>query len=640
MIKFISSNKDLFGKPENGIMLSDIDDAIRWLTTRTWMGVDTETEGFFDHDNDVIMLQFGDQYNQYVIDVRGMPKEELNKLKPYFESPSITKIFHNAKFDLKFLRRTFGWIVENIYDTFVAECCLTNGIKDRGLSLDKVVFKYCESADLDKSTRNQFVSLNGRPFTESQIVYGGRDVEYLGCVMDAQLEEASKWGLKPVIDLENKACVVLADIEYNGAYLDKDEWLKLAIKAESKMNEYEKNLDTILENDSRLKKFLKVYVQTDLFGGTPRKVDVKWASPTQAEKVFKTLGLEIDGSGALEIVKYQNKEPLVKAFLDFKKEQKLTTTYGKDFLKYINSHTGRVHTEFWQILDTHRISSNHPNLQQIPAKTEKRDDGSKYNPYFACFKAPRGYKIVGADFSGQELRLIAEGSQDPVWLDCFNVGGDLHGRIAAMIFNMPESQVKDLHEFVFVGETKVYLRGKSPRDVTKTINFMLAYGGSKFKLSDTLGIEVDAAGLIIEKYFELVPGVARFLNKLARYGVVNKYIRSYNPYSIVRQFAGYDFTNAKDIGDVERRSKNTPIQGTGAQMCKLALVNLREKVKEVPYHVEIFLQVHDAIYCYVAEDHAEDWAPIQKQVMEDAGRVFIKSIPVISDTKIMDVWEK
>ncbi len=642
MIHFISSNKDLFNKPSNGIILSTIDDAADWLDCQIGgvFGVDTETEGFFDHNNNIIMLQFGDESDQYVIDVRGMSKAELDKLKPYFESDEAVKILHNAKFDLKFFKFTLGWEITNIWDTLVVECCLTNGIKDRGLSLDKVVSKYCGSADVDKSERNQFIHMNGRPFTEKQIVYGANDVKHLIPIMGKQIEEANKWQLMPVIGLENKTCVALADIEYNGAYLDKDEWLALANKAENKMKEYEKKLDSMALTDERLKPYIKKYVQGDLFGGEIKKLDIKWSSPTQVEKVFKTMGLEIDGSGALEVAKYQNKEPLVKAFLDFKKEQKLTTTYGEDFLKYINPRTGRVHTDFWQVLDTHRISSNKPNLQQIPAKTEKRADGTKFNPYFACFKAPRGLKIVGADFAGQELRLIAEGSQDPVWLECFNEGGDLHGRIASMLFGIPEKDVKDIFEFVMVGDTKVFLRDKSPRDVTKTINFGLAYGMSEYKLSDTLGIEVKAAKAIIDAYFDAVPLVKAFLHKLRDYGLRNKYTRSYRPYCIVRQFKGYDFTNEKDRGDVGRRSMNTPIQGTGAQMCKLALVDISSKIKKVDYHVEIFLQVHDAIYCYVDENYAEQWAPIQKEIMEEAGRVFIKSIPVISDVKISDKWEK
>lgn len=271
------------------------------------------------------------------------------------------------------------------------------------------------------------------------------------------------------------------------------------------------------------------------------------------------------------------------------------------------------------------------NLQQIPARKE----------YLACFTAPKGFKIVGADFSGQELRLIAQGSQDPIWLDAFNNGRDLHGELAALIFGIPLSEVKTKPEFVYVGDTKVYLREKSPRDVTKTINFMLAYGGSKYKLSETLGISIDEANLIIQKYFALVPKVKTFLNRLAAYGVKNGMIRSYKPYSIVRRFHNIDVSDKKIRGEVERASKNTPIQGTGAMMCKLALVMLREKIKEVfPYNVYMFLQVHDAIFCYVEESFAEEWAQIQKSVMEEAGREWLHSVPCISDVSIHEYWSK
>lgn len=236
--------------------------------------------------------------------------------------------------------------------------------------------------------------------------------------------------------------------------------------------------------------------------------------------------------------------------------------------------------------------------------------------------------------------MIAEGSQDPIWLDAFNNGRDLHGELAALIFNISLSDVKLKPEFVHVGNTKVYLREKSPRDVTKTINFMLAYGGSKYKLSETLGITVDEADAIIQKYFALVPKVKQFLDRLAGYGVKNKYIRSYKPYSILRHFHNMDMTDKKIRGEVERASKNTPIQASGAMMCKLALVMLREKIKEVPYKVEMFLQVHDAIFCYVEESYAEEWSVIQKGTMEEAGRIWLKSIPCTSDVKISDYWEK
>lgn len=624
-INFVG-NYEVFTNDE--FEVKSIDDCIEWLKDLEIVSLDTETEGFFDHENQIIMLQLSDGIEVWVIDVRNT--NYLKLLKPYIEEKLI--LGQNLKFDYKFLK-FHNIILDKIYDTFLAECILTNGFENRGLGLGALTLKYCNKT-LDKSVRNQFIGLNGRPFTSKQIVYGAEDVLFLFEIREKQLQQIDKYKLSPVLNLENKTCLALADIEYNGMYFNPDKWLSLAAVAENKIKEYEEDLDIVVANTPDLSSYVSKYVQNDLFGGQGRAVNIKWTSPVQVLKVFQTLGMK-DLENVLErsITKYQTSHPIVKKFIDYKKEQKLATTYGKDFLKFINKKTGRIHTDFWQILNTHRISSSKPNLQQIPAKKE----------YYNCFEAPKGYKIVGADFSGQELRLIAEGSQDPIWLAAFNEGKDLHGEIAAMVFSIPVEEVRDKKEFVSVSGVKVYLRGKSPRDVAKTINFMLAYGGSEFKLADTLGIEISEAKAIIDGYFESVPKVASFLESLSRYGLRHGFIRSYRPYSIIRFYENYTpggNNDSKLEGSISRTSKNTPIQASGAMMCKLALVNLREVIKTLPYKVEVFLQVHDALFTYVEENHAEEWSILQKQIMEDAGRVFIKSIPVISDLTITDVWSK
>lgn len=628
MVYFVTKYSDMFPWDNNTIYCCELKAVCDWLDEHFIFGCDTETEGFMNHKNKVIMLQIGDRDTQFVIDTRGL---DISCLKKYFEDPRWLKIFHNAKFDVQFIRFSFGFKVENVYDTFLAECCLTNGIDGRSLGLGALTSKYCRGAILDKTERGRFVGLGSKPYTHSNIIYGARDVEFLLCIKEEQAKEILQLSLEEVVSLECQVVLALCDIEYNGMQLDVDKWLELASKAGNKMVELEHRLDSMAILDPKLTKFRKRLVQQDMFGGYEKPTTIKWTSPTQVLKVMKALGIQEESTSEKEILKYQNKIPLVKAFLDYKHEQKLTTTYGEDFLGYINKTTGRIHTSFWQILDTHRVSSSEPNLQQIPARKE----------YLSCFTAPRGYKIVGADFSGQELRLIAQGSQDPLWLDAFNNGKDLHGELAVLIFGIPITEVKEKPEFVFVGETRVYLREKSPRDVTKTINFMLAYGGSKFKLSDTLGITIDEADLIINRYFSLVPKVKEFLERCAKYGVTYGLIRSYKPYSIVRHFHNKDMRDNKVRGEIERASKNTPIQASGSMMCKLALVMLREKVKEAfPYNVEIFLQVHDAIFCYVEEAYAEEWSLIQKEVMEEAGRVWLKDVPCISDVSIHEYWSK
>lgn len=169
---------------------------------------------------------------------------------------------------------------------------------------------------------------------------------------------------------------------------------------------------------------------------------------------------------------------------------------------------------------------------------------------------------------------------------------------------------------------------------------VLAYGMSEFKLADRLSIKPEEAKVIIDNYFNAVPKVKEFLDKLAEYGVKNRYIRSYKPYSIVRLLTDFNMEDNKQRGAAERRSKNTPIQATGAQMAKIAMYRLREVIKTLDYKVEMFLQVHDAIFCYVEEFRAEEWAKLQGEIMKEAGEIFIKDIPVLSDITITDQWSK
>lgn len=612
-----------------------VQDCLEYFKNKSEIQIDTETEGFFDFNNRILLLQLGDTQNQFVIDVNCV---DCAVLKDLITNPKYLKLGHNIKFDYKFIKFQFGWEITNLYDTFLAECLLTNGLEQRELGLKAVAKKYCD-VDLNKEIRGK---INKVQYVSDDIIkYSAEDVAYLQLIREKQLIQIRKWeGLENVLQVENDVTSVLGDIEYEGLLLDSTKWLELAKKAENLTFEYEKNLDAEVKNYSKLKKYYSQY-QGDLFGAEfAKSTSIKWSSPAQLLKVFKDLGLPVESSGEKEISKYQNEYPLVKKFIDYKKQQKLASTYGEEFLKHINKHTGRIHTEFWQILETNRLSSNNPNVQQIPSKPE----------YLACFIAPEGYKLIGSDFAAQELRLITEGSKEEVWINTFNSGGDLHTEMALRVFdNLRKEDAKKDVEEAYVSGTKVYLRGTNPRFIAKTLNFMLAYGGSEYKLANVLGIDVESAKKIKDKYFAGVPNLNKFLTACGNYGKRNGYIRSFKPYSSIRFFDNYeslkhlsDKEKFKILGSIERASKNTPIQATGAIMCKIALINIKRYIKEnnLQKIVKPCLQIHDAIYCYVQEDFAEQWGKIQEDIMIKAGEIFIKSIPVKSDTKIMSFWQK
>jgi DNA polymerase-1 len=206
-----------------------------------------------------------------------------------------------------------------------------------------------------------------------------------------------------------------------------------------------------------------------------------------------------------------------------------------------------------------------------------------------------------------------------------------------MVFKVPLEQVRDKPDF---------LRGKSYRDAAKTVNFGLIYGMSKFKLADTLNIEVKDADKIIKDYFRATAKLNVYLDKCRKYGMRNGFIRSFKPYSIIRHFPKWidikDKEDFKAVGEIERASMNTPIQGSGAQMTKRALYLIRKYIKTHLLHdkVYIVMTVHDQIDCEVQEDFAEEWSKIQQSIMQEAGAEIIKSMPVLSDITISDSWTK
>lgn len=601
---------------------STVEELISWLSDKKELSLDTETEGFFNHNNKVIMLQISDAKDSFVVDTRTV--NIFSKIKPYLESSLI--IGQNLKFDYKFLL-FHGIRLSSIYDTFLAECILTNGLEDRQLGLGAISEKYL-GIKLDKQVRNQFINLKGNPFTDKQIVYGAEDVEYLFQIRYKQLQELEKLDLLSILEVEFKACLALADIEYNGFKLDALKWTELAKKAESKIPVYEAELDALVREEPRLNKFISKYVQGNLFDFEERDINIKYSSPTQMAKVFEALGLELESTSEKEIAKYQEKYPFVKKFIDYKKDCKLTTTYGMDFLKWINKYTGRVHTEFWQILETFRVSSNNPNLQNLPAK----------NDYLNCFVAEEGRSIIGIDYAAQEARLAACGSKDDLWLNTFLQGKDLHSEVCKLMFGITDDLVRTKPDF---------LRGKSYRDAAKTINFGVLFGMSEFKLSKSLSISVEEARDLIKQYFAATKQLKSYLDACASYGLKNGFIRSFKPYSGIRYFPKWrdnlnSWEDKKIIGEITRASYNTPIQASGAIITKIALIKIRDYIynNKLEDRVKLIHVVHDAIYTEVIDEFAEEFSKIQSNLMQEAGKEFNLQLEMLTDISIAKCWNK
>lgn len=592
------------------------------------IAIDTETTGFCPYKDRLLSLQLGDFDNQFVIDCNTI---DIRCVKELLENKDKLLLFQNAKFDLRFL---YAKDIKplNIYDTFLAECILTTGIEDRDLSLKGLGLKYCD-VELDKSIRGV---IHKEGLSDRVIIYSANDTKYLTKIKEKQLLEITKWGLNNILDLENNVVKVFALMEYNGIHFNASKWIKVAEQVNINTTTLEQKLDeTIFKLGNTgihniFTKYCNIYTQGNLFfQEATRKCNINWASPAQKLKLLKELGINTTTVDDKALQKNKSKHILIPLLIEYSKQNKLATSFGKDFIKFVNPITNKIHPNYWQILSTGRISVSEPNINQIPAH------GELATKIRAAFEAPKGYKIVGGDYSGFELRIIAEFSQDPLWIKTFKEGGDLHSILCSKTFGIPIEDVKK--PFPPKPEFKY-------RDVQKTIDFGLAYGMSEFKLADTMQIEVSKAKELIKKFFLVVPKVEEFLNMLGNLGRSRGYIKTPKPFQRIRWFpkwqSAIETDDFKELGAIERASKNMPIQSTNANLVKLAMIKVQNEIDTNNYPVQIIMQVYDELQTLCKEDFAEEWKVILEKLMIEAAQEVIKSIPVEAECKISSCWSK
>lgn len=629
MIHFIG-NPPLLQTADNNIVLSSIEDCVEYCKDKKVLGVDTETEGFDFTTKKMIMFQIGDEHEQFVIDTR---EQSIEQLRTILESNEITKVFHNSKFDYKFIKRWADIEVENIYDTYLSEKILHCGKENFGFSLAACTERYLDIS-LNKEERNKFIGLNGLSYTHSQIVYGAKDVEYLIHIREKQMVLISESKLGNTLKLENMVTKVLSEIEYEGIQLDQRSWGELAKDNAGKADSLIVELDNMVVEHSKLKANYHVPVQQDMFSDVQRKTNINYDSPSQVLRLFQHLIPTLEDVNGKNLLKYKYKHDLVKKYLEYKEISKLFTTYGDAFLKYIKS-DNKIHTSFQQILNTGRMSSSEPNMQQIPAN----------NKYRNCFIAPEGWVFVSSDYSSQELNVIAFGSKDPVFLKALENNEDLHSVCAELVFQdkWTDSALPDC-KYMTSKQKCNCPEHKKLRTQVKSINFGLAYGMGPHKLADQLDIKLKEASDLIDKYFDAFPSIKKFLDSLGKFGKTHGYIMTFSPFKRKRFFSEWDgpATHPKELGIIERASKNTPIQGSSADMTKLALVLIHKHIQEnnLTNKAKIVMTVHDQIDTICTEDFAEEWAVTITQLMEEAANMIINNGLLKADTNISKTWEK
>lgn len=619
MIKLVGITNDNF---EN----STIDEMLSYLKSISEIGLDTETTGFFNHNNKVICLQLGDKEIQYVISEESLI--ELSKNNRFIEL-SKTKLFlgHNLKFDYKFMLM-YGIDIINMYDTQLAEMILTTGYehKEGDLTLKNVCKKYT-GVDLDKTIRG---NIHKEGLSDRVIIYAAEDVEHLNNIRLAQLQQLEELDLLPVLYLENTSLRVYAKMEYYGIKLDKSNWINTSKAIRESTKTIENELDTILLNSCNTHYLKTKYVnnQLTLFDIDSRKVNINWASPAQKLAVLNDLGVKLEDTGMPTLIENSHKHPIISKLIEFSKHNKLVTSFGMDFLKFINPVTNRVHTNVWQIINSGRISMKDPNLLQIPAHGDLAGEIKK------SFIAEDNYTLIDSDFSGMELRIIAELSQDPLWVETFINGEDLHSILCAKTFNIGLDEVKN--PFPYKPEVNY-------RFVQKTVNFGLSYGMSEFKLSSTIQVSIEHAKTIINDFFAAVPKVKKFLDTIGKAGREAGRIRAPKPFRRIRWFPKHAeavaTNNTKILGEIERASKNHPIQSCNANITKLALIYIQERIDKESLDAKILLAIHDAILVEAHDSIVDYMKEVMQEEMIRAAKSVIHTIPVVVDTVTGKYWK-
>jgi len=603
------------------------------------VGVDTETTGLDFIDEKVIMFQIGNAEDQYIIDTRGI---SLEPLREFLESKSTLKIFHNAKFDLNFIRSSFGIECENVHDTMLCEQILHCGRKSKRYSLAAVMKDYI-GVEMEKETRIEFLSIGSQPYMLNHIVYGALDVKHLNEIYQKQMELVEQHHLGNVVKLENNCVLTLADIEFNGIGLDTEAWLNNAEVSRCNVENSLTTLDEIVVSDETFQEFKSQYIQADMFKAIEeiRKTELKWSSPKQVLEVLRKVLPELENVNGKELLVFANEHDIIKKYIKYKEYSKLYSSYGPTFLKHIRS-DDHIHTSFKQILETGRMSSRNPNMQQIPGN----------NTYRNCFEPKQSdYVFVSADYSSQELCIIAHGSQDPVWLDALSKGQDLHSICANLVYGQKwaDAAEDDCNFFAQGSDGEIKqakcdckAHGKLRKGI-KAINFGLAYGAGAATIADQLQIKEEEAEELIKDYFKTFPSIKKFLTNLGNQGKAQGYIRTMSPYFRLRWFenhADYLAGNFREGGVIERASKNTPIQGTGSDMVKEALILVRRHIKDNDLPVKIVMVVHDQIDTIVQKDYAQEWKGELQALMERAALTIIPNGMLKADPQSSKVWEK
>ncbi|MEW5853975.1 MAG: DNA polymerase [Myxococcota bacterium] len=556
------------------------------------VALDTETSGLDPLTDTLLLVAFSNGVDTLLCDVRGLPVEGVRAaLAPLVEGGPV-KALHHAKFDLRMLM-PLGLEVRPLADTMLNEQILENGRRESGFSLSELSSRYL-GLPLDKAERQGFIRMApDEAFTPAQLEYARRDVLATWQILVQQMARVQREGARKVARLEALAVPAFADMEQRGVLVDAVAWREVIRRAQAEGDAARAEMD---------RHFRKV-ANVDLLGA----VDLNYDSDVDVRDALGKLGVHLQSTQKGELL--HSGHPAAVALVAYREAHKLVSTYGESFLSHVHPRTGRIHASFRQIgASTGRVSCERPNLQNVPKDSALR----------SCFHAPPGRALITADYAACELRILAHLSRDPVFLAAFERGEDVHAKVASQVFGVPVS--KQSHPEL--------------RERAKAISFGLIYGMGAAGLAAQTGQSLDEAEALLAQYFRQFPRIDATLHDLERQVRERGYAQTVLGR---RLYLERDFLD-RQSGAAARLSRNMPIQGTSADITKLAMAFIHERLRGR----DAFLvnTVHDELLIECPAAEAERVGAEVKQEMERAMAAVVPGVSPLAEVRVGDTWAK
>jgi DNA polymerase-1 len=573
-------------------LVTDVEELVRVaasLKEADFMGLDIETTGLNPRDGGLRLIQLATPEATFVVDA--FETGGLTPLKAVLEDGPV-KIGHNLKFDYAFLWAEHGISLSPIFDTMLATQLLDGGEYASSYALEAVARRYLDE-EVDKSERRADWSGD---LSERQLEYAARDAAILLPLQEALREELEKDGLVPVSCIEFDAVAAISEMELAGIKLDVAKWKELEKTVRRRRDEKALELEA---------QFPPPEGVLPLEGLGPT---LNLNSPQQITDAFRSLGVELADTRVWTLLKLDH--PAAKLLLEYRELQKKLGTYLETYPSFISPKTGRIHANFLQCrVPTGRLACTNPNIQQIPHEDEFR----------SCFIAEEGNVLVIADYSQIELRILAEVSDDPSFVEAFQKGEDLHRVTAASMYGVAKDVVT-----------------KDQRSAAKRINFGLMYGRGAKSLSAQLGTDEDRARELIDEYFANYPKVQRYLQNTANEALKTRTLRTLS--GRVRKFGDTSGLGSAERGALRREAMNYPIQGAASDIAKLALGYIRQELKDLD--ARLINCIHDEFVVECPEDLAPEVSERTKEAMIRAGEEVLEKVPVEVEVAASREWRK